>query len=417
MLDLLVIGAGLTGLTAALRAAESGLKVKVIAKGLGSLHWSAATVDVMGYPAPSPVAAKNPWEGWQSLPAAHPYHRLGAKRIKADLDAFQAWTVALGLPYAANADPDRNTLLPSPVGAFRPVYLAPKAQFAGDVASRQPMLIAGFDGVRDFYPQLLADNLAAQGQPARSVLLPQITLTDRHDANTVHLAEALDDPARQTALGVALKSAVQPGERIGLPAILGLRAHTQVMEALTRITGATIFEIPTLTPSVPGVRLTAALRTRLDQVGVRVEAGMEAIGFNATGDAIEWVETSTSSRPIRHRARNFLLATGGVLGGGFSSDHTGRFWEVVFQLPLTTPQDRGQWFRPQFFDPAGQPVFSTGVAVNERWQPVDADGKIVYRNLWAAGGLLAGADPIQERSLEGLAISTAMAAVESLTTR
>ncbi len=36
MLDLLVIGAGLTGLSAAIHAAQAGLSVRVIAKGLGA---------------------------------------------------------------------------------------------------------------------------------------------------------------------------------------------------------------------------------------------------------------------------------------------------------------------------------------------------------------------------------------------
>ena len=50
-LDLLVIGAGLSGLTAAHTAAKAGLKVHVITKGLGALHWSAGTIDLFGYSA------------------------------------------------------------------------------------------------------------------------------------------------------------------------------------------------------------------------------------------------------------------------------------------------------------------------------------------------------------------------------
>lgn len=47
MVDLLVVGAGLTGLAAALRASELGLKVKVIAKGHGALYWSSGSIDVL----------------------------------------------------------------------------------------------------------------------------------------------------------------------------------------------------------------------------------------------------------------------------------------------------------------------------------------------------------------------------------
>ncbi|MFZ2488616.1 MAG: FAD-dependent oxidoreductase, partial [Anaerolineae bacterium] len=49
--DLLVIGAGLSGLMAAYTAARAGQRVQVVTKGLGSMHWTAGTVDVLGYAA------------------------------------------------------------------------------------------------------------------------------------------------------------------------------------------------------------------------------------------------------------------------------------------------------------------------------------------------------------------------------
>ena len=131
-------------------------------------------------------------------------------------------------------------------------------------------------------------------------------------------------------------------------------------------------------------------------------------------NGLAYVESATSSRPMKNRAGHFLLATGGILGGGFDSEHTGRVWEVIFDLPLTAPQQRSQWFRPDFFDPAGQPIFHGGVAVDEHWQPVDGEGQLVFSNLWAAGSALAHADPILERSLEGLAISTGVAAAQKI---
>ncbi len=414
MLDLLVIGAGLAGLTAALRAAESGLRVKVIAKGMGALHWSAGTVDVLGYLPGSEPPVRSPWELLPRLPDRHPYRIVGASALRAALAQFTAWTAAAGLPYGGGAVAGENFMLPSPVGSLRPTYLAPQAQQAGDLSRPAPLAVIGFKGLRDFYPQLLADNLAAQGIPARAAQLPFDLLTDRHDANTVQLAQALDHPARAERLAAALRNVVQPGERVALPAILGLHRHAQTHKLLADRLGAPVCEIPTLPPSVPGIRLTTALRHRLEALGVRVEIGMEGIGFQVEGGEIAWVETATSARPLKHRARAYLLATGGVLGGGFNSDHTGHFWEVVFGLPLTVAQDRAEWFRPRFFDPAGQPVFHGGVAVNDSLQPVDGAGRTVYRNLWAAGGLLAHGDPILERSLEGIAVATGVAAADAI---
>lgn len=423
MSDLFIVGAGLSGLMAAYTAVKAGLQVQVVAKGLGSMHWAAGTVDVMGYTSEElsqPV--QRPLDAIQGLAATHPEHPyalLGAHQVQAALDSFTALAGELGLPYAGATMAGDNLLLPSAVGALRPAYLAPQGQRAGDASRPEPLLIVGFRGLRDFYPELIAENLAKQGRQARAAFLPLSLLTEQSDRNNVHLAQALDDKARRMKLGGELKRLARSGERIGLPAILGLDDHAAAFADLQSAAGAPIFEIPTLPPSVPGMRLFKALRGRLWSLGVQIHAGIEAIGAetipaNGVAGRVQWVETATSSRPLKNRAKAYLLATGGILGGGFDSDHTGKIWETVFGLPLTIPQKRYEWFRPAFMDPAGHPVFNGGVAVDGRMQPVDAAGKVIYDNLWAAGGALASVDPIQQHSLEGIAIATGMAAGQAI---
>ncbi|MCB9421800.1 MAG: glycerol-3-phosphate dehydrogenase subunit GlpB [Ardenticatenaceae bacterium] len=413
MADLLVIGAGLSGLTAAYTAAKAGLQVKVIAKGLGALHWSAGTVDVLGYlpgdkrPVQQPLAAIN------VLPDGHPYK---LSDTSAALEAFQALTQTSGLGYGRAAN-NENWLLPSPVGAARPTFLAPQAQQAGSLRSDAPMVIVGFHGLRDFYPQLIAENLTKQGHQARAEFLPLELLTSRHDSNTIQLAMGLEDAKRRQKLGQALKKLVKSGERIGLPAVLGLDDHTQVWSELQSQAGAPLFEIPTLPPSVPGTRLFRALRHELELIGVRVEAGMEvteAQASSGTPAKVQWVASETSARPLKHRSQAYLLATGGILGGGFSSNVNGRVWETIFQLPLTVPQKRPDWFRASFLDPQGHPVFQGGVAVGPDFRPIDEAGQPIFANLYAAGGVLAHCDPILERSLEGTAVASGTAAAQAV---
>ena len=429
--DLLVIGAGLSGLMAAYTAARAGLRVQVVAKGLGAMHWAAGTVDVLGYAAEQPARpVKRPLDAIQALARAHPEHPyalLGSHQVQAALDDFTALAAELGLPYGGagfvtlrHSTNGENLLLPSAVGALRPAYLAPQAQLAGDASRAEPMLIVGFRGLRDFYPELIAENLAKQGIPARAASLSLSLLTEQSDRNNVHLAQLLDDPARRAKLGGELKRLAQPGERVGLPAILGLDDHAAALADLQAAAGVSLFEIPTLPPSVPGMRLFKALRGQLWRMGVRVDVGLEATGASAipasgaTIGRVQWVETATSSRPLKQRAKSYLLATGGILGGGFDSDFTGHIWETVFGLPLTIPQHRYEWFRPEFMHPAGQPVFHGGLAVDGRMQPVDAAGKVIYGNLWAAGSALASVDPIQQHSLEGIAIATGVAAGQAI---
>ncbi|MCB0238909.1 MAG: glycerol-3-phosphate dehydrogenase subunit GlpB, partial [Anaerolineae bacterium] len=175
----------------------------------------------------------------------------------------------------------------------------------------------------------------------------------------------------------------------------------------------------TLPPSVPGMRLFKTWRNRLNKMGVRVDSNMEVVSAqsepssNGAGPSVHLVESATSARPMKHRAGGYVLATGGIMGGGFNSDHEGHVWETIFDLPLTTPQARSEWFNPVFINPAGHPVFSGGVAVNEAMQPLDGDGAVVYSNLWVAGDLLAHDNPILQRSLEGTAIATGFAAAKA----
>jgi len=427
MLDLIVIGAGLTGLMAAYTAARAGLKVKVIARGLGALHWSTGAVDVLGCWPDECTLVECPLQMIGALAKAqpqHPYALLGENGLAEALTIFAKLTHEAGLPYLCQdsaghcniSDSVTNWRLTSPVGAARPTFLVPQAQQAGELSRPEPMLIVGFQGMRDFFPCLIAENLVKQGYRARAEFLPLNLITDRCDSSTVQLASGLDSPARRSALSAALKKLIQPGEsvRIGLPAILGMSDHAALMDELRAATGADVFEIPTLPPSVPGIRLNSALRREVERLGVRVEVNMNVIGFHAQNKRIEWIETETSARPLKHQAANFLLATGGILGGGINTDHTGRAWEVVFNLPLTVPGRRSEWFRTRFLDPRGHPIFYGGVPVNRQLQPIDADGAPVYSNLWAAGGILAHTDPIREHSLEGISIATGIAAAQHI---
>jgi glycerol-3-phosphate dehydrogenase subunit B len=409
MPDLLVIGAGLAGLTGALAAAEAGLSVKVIARGLGAQHWTSGALDVLGYLPGQDSPVEEPLTAAAQLPPDHPYHVVGRDRLASTLQTVADRLMSVGLPYHGD-DVRRNLLLPSAVGAARPTFLAPSAQLAGRLDDPTPILLVGFRGVRDFYPTVAAEHLREQGYAVRADYLTGDLITSRREANTVQLAQYLEDPRRIEAVGKALAALVHPGERIGLPAILGLDHHLEVWNRLQEVAGAPIFEIPTLPPSVPGIRLHRALIQILATRHVRVEANMAAVGYGLAGDRIAWVETEAAARPLRHHAAAFLLTTGGILGGGFESDPSGRVHESLFDLPITVPQQRAAWLRNEFLDPRGQPVFEGGVPVGPDFRPVGPDGAPVYTNLWAAGSLLAHADPIRERSQEGVSIATSMTA-------
>jgi len=106
-----------------------------------------------------------------------------------------------------------------------------------------------------------------------------------------------------------------------------------------------------------------------------------------------------------------VLTTGKFVGGGLDAQPN-RVFETLFDLPVQYPRNRKAWFNTQLLTAAGQPFNSFGVEVDEALQPVDPAGKIVYRNLFAAGGILAHADSMAEKSGGGVAIATGYAAGE-----
>ncbi len=418
MTDLLILGAGLTGLWAGVLAAQKGLRTRIIATGHGALHWTPGTIDVLGYLPGESEPVKRPFEALESLFKRHPQHpytRMSPSALHAGLVGFQQRITELGLAYDGAMDAAENLLLPSPVGAPRPVFLAPRAQIAGDMRRSEPYLIVGFQPFRDFYPTVIAENLSKLGHRARAAFLPLDIITPRHDVNVVQLARAIDENAVAHRLATELKRLHRPGERVGLPAVLGLERHPEVFQLLEAELGAPLFEIPTLPPSVPGMRLALTLRHYFEKaLHGQIDLGMTVTGYQARDGAVAWVWSRASARPVKHRAKAFLLATGGILGGGFHSDHTGRVWETIFDAPLTIPQTRSQWFQPAFLAPEGHPVFSGGLRVDAHFHPVDAQERMLFSNLYAAGNLLADSDGIAERSMEGIAIATATAAINQL---
>jgi glycerol-3-phosphate dehydrogenase subunit B len=77
--------------------------------------------------------------------------------------------------------------------------------------------------------------------------------------------------------------------------------------------------------------------------------------------------------------------------------------------------DRASWFSPRALAHEGHPIFRSGVPVNERLQPVGPQGDVIFRNLYAAGAILAGADEWREKSHEGVALATGYRAAAAST--
>jgi len=401
--DTIIIGAGLAGLAAAWQLADQGQKVKVIAKGWGATHWTSGCIDVLGnYPIGSGSPIDAPISAIARLTMeqpGHPYARVNLKQIDAVLKAFQALCLEAG--YSLHGSLESNWLLPTSAGAFRPTSLAPETMIAGDLTDPAPMLLVGIEGFHDFYPQLTAANLKAQGISAEAVMIRLPGLQSRQRIDGMVLARYFDNPNTAFELSEAIRPYLGSVERIGLPAVLGTHQALSFVRALESQLGCRVFEIPGLPPSIPGMRLHQILVEAIQKSGGQVFSGMEVIGSqrSATGNQINAVFSEAAARNTLHLAQNYILATGGILGGGIYTDHTGRVSDPIFNLPIQAAPEMSTWFAREFLHPDGHPIFRTGISSDEKL-------KTEFDNLFVIGNALAG-DFIRERSLEGVALVSA----------
>jgi glycerol-3-phosphate dehydrogenase subunit B len=410
---IVVVGVGLSGLVAALRLAEAGRRVRVLATGVGSTHLSGATIDVLGYGPEVVLSPAGALPGFVAAHPDHPYARIGVDVLGPAVDWLKAH---LDNPRYVG-DLRRNFFLPTALGVAKPSAVAPQSMAAGDVSAGGRFVIVGLPGLKDFYPALVAANLslvhgtAGQAIEARPVDV-DVALDSRVDVGSLAYARLLDDPASRAQLAARLKGRVGAGEVVGMPAVLGLSGAETAWEELEARIGRPVFEIPTLPPSVPGIRLYRSLSAALRRAGAGVEIGGAVVGAETDGARVTGVYTDAAGGRRWHPAAGVVLATGGWAAGGLEMDSHWGAREPVIGLPVTPLPEGGPRFRPGYFE--HHPLAVTGVAVDRSLRPVDGDGRVVYRNVRVVGATLAGAEPWKEKSGDGLSLATGYHAATSL---
>jgi glycerol-3-phosphate dehydrogenase len=420
--DILVIGAGLSGLTAAWRAALSGKRVRLISKGAGAHYWGAGSIDILGYVSPERnVILQNLNRSLEELIQINPHHPYaisGKERLEEALKAFQDLCNASGYPLQGSIE--KNWLLPTALGTLRPTCLAPETMLAGDVADPKPMIIVGFDRYYDFFPGLIAANLEVQGLTASGIKLDLPMLRDRKTVTSRILAQYFENPDFRAEFVKTLKSKlgglVRPGQeiRFGFPAVLGLKDSWQVWKDLSEQLEQSVFEIPGLPPSIPGMRLHQILCQAVQWAGGVIYEGMQVVKVDCASDHIQTIWSEAAARQKPHQARHFVLASGGFLGGGLVASSDDILTETIFDLPVQYPFAGKKWWQDRFIAETGQPIFQSGILVDNNFCPINSHNKPMFENLSVIGSNLAHVDPIQERSLEGIALVTGFSVGEML---
>jgi glycerol-3-phosphate dehydrogenase subunit B len=407
--DVVVVGAGLAGLVTAAHLSELGARVAVVAKGVGAIQLAGGPIDVLGY-APDLVASPaEALTGFIADRPEHPYARIGAGGLEAAVEWFRGCMAEL--PYVGAVTD--NMLLSTAIGAVKPSALAPEAMAAGDLRVNHRVAIAGFRALKDFHPAYVADNLRHRdGGESVAQWLEVGIAPDGPDVTPLGFARRFDDATWRRAVIGDLQGRLDGIDAVGFPAVLGLDDHAGARRDLELGLGTRVFEIPTVPPSVPGLRVLGALRRALRAASARLVIGGEVVAASTRGERVAEVVVEAAARPIAYRARDFVLATGGFGAGGLVLDSRWNAREPILGLPVAgVPGPGRERFAPGYLDE--HPMSRAGLAVDDCLRPADDDGAI-YGNLYAAGALLAGAVPWREKSGDGISLASGWLVAEHI---
>jgi len=226
----------------------------------------------------------------------------------------------------------------------------------------------------------------------------------------------LRDPSYRQELWRAWKPKLTREVRVGIPAILGLTDSLDILTEAEEIIGVDLFEIPSLPPSLPGLRLELTLKNRLIQTGGEITEGPVARGRidgRSKGRRTAGVQLDASGGIRSIDAKSLLLATGGFLHGGLKALQNGSVVESVFGIPVYVSFLKEQWSHPKPWEP--QAYAQIGLRTDQHLRPQDQKGKAFLQNVFAAGGVLGGADRTYEGSRQGIDLVTAYHAIQSIT--
>ena len=413
--DLVIIGTGMAGMAAAVFASKRGISTAIVGS-LGESWFTGGLIDLMGvHPIVEGKTWRDPWAAIEAVAEdipGHPYARIAREDINAALQEFYAFLSDAGLPYCSFDDLNSNLI--TAFGAIKTTHGVPQTMWPGVTAlsRKAPCLIVDLQGLKGFSARLLTERLKSAWPGLKTLSIPSIYSEQAHEINPVPLAHDLEIAEYRQKLAELIKPHAKDVDFIGLPAVLGIHQAELVVHDLGEMLGKPVFEIPTLPPSIPGIRLKEAFLQFLPAKGVHCLFQKHVLKAVPTADREFLLDIGRTGHEDRITADGVLLATGRFLGGGLQSDHM-TIKEPIFDLPVCQPEKRALWHGDRFFEPGGHAVNQAGLETDDMFRPLDVNGHPAFEKLFAAGIILAHQDWTRMKCGSGLSVATAYGAVNA----
>jgi glycerol-3-phosphate dehydrogenase subunit B len=421
--DCLIIGGGIAGLTCGIKCASHGLHTAIISGGMNSLHFSSGSIDIAGY-TPAGDIVKKPFEYIKKLAkenSSHPYTKTGLPGVRESIRFITEKLSEEGI--TLNNNDDLNHFHITALGTLKPTYLSQESVFSTKVVdivnSGQKLAILNFKGFRDYYPEQTAANLKKNTLFKNTeiilgnISLPYYMNTEKnlHEFRSIDIARIFETEKYLPRIAEEIKKASGGATAVSLPAFIGINNYKIIRKKLEAMTGKFIYEIPSLPPSILGLRLDHALKNSFIRLGGEYIAGERVLSGSIKDNQAGFLTTRNSGN-IPVKSKFFVLATGSFLSGGLTAGFDS-ITEPLFGLKVKSDNMKSKWYSSNFFDKKSQPFLSYGVETDNRFNPVSYDGKTI-KNLFCAGSVLSGYNPVSEGCGGGVAVSTGFKCAERI---
>ena len=391
--DTIIIGGGLSGLTAGLRLQQKGQKTAIISAGQNALHFSSGVFGVLADGA--------------VLPEGHPYHKIP---VEAYLDEVIPFFASAGI--TLGGDPHHNGLRLTPSGTLlqgRFALEGTELLAPGELDTVRKVLIANVPGYLDFNTAFLADSFVRKGIPARVAALDIEELTrlrtSPSEMRSVNIARAADNVPEKVV--DAVRAILRDEDLVILPQVFGLRDAGIPARIAEEIPARVLF-VGTMPPSVPGIRAQLMLKHAYESAGGTFLMGDEAVAPIMDETSVKAIRTVNLDEHLL-QADNYILATGSFFSKGLASSMQ-KVFEPLFGLDVRFPAECTDWYDLDFFAPQAYTGF--GVETDDAFHGIK-EGRVIS-NLYVAGSVLAHCCAQQLGCGAGVAILTAFAAADNI---
>lgn len=405
--DTIIIGGGLSGLACGISLAEQGKRCAIVSSGQSALHFFGGSFDLLGYAGNQDV--KSPIDALSSLNSEHPYTLVGAENVKRLSGEVPALLKKAGVNVKGNNAENHCRL--TPLGTLRPTWLTLDEYISVENVESlkgKKILLLNVAGYLDMPVKFIVAGLEKMGVVCEvaDFTLPELEnrRENASEMRSINIAKTVETAGIEKVAEV-INSKCENQDLVLLPAVFGWKSNEQV-EKLKQLTNCEIKLVATLPPSVPGVRLQGLLNNYFRSLGGVILSGDTVEGGVMENDKIQWVTTHNLADE-KLIADDYVLATGNFFGHGVAGAPN-EIYEPVFGLDVNAVNDRGEWYKEQFFDE--QPYMRFGVATDAGFK-ARKGGKTI-ENLYIAGSVLSGANQIKEASMGGLSIITGLRVAE-----